>query len=59
MKRFIKTLNIALTIVRVRTFGQYIHSGWNGDFDYARYAWKGKEWCIPMAPYETGDQHNR
>jgi hypothetical protein len=50
--RFIRTLRIAFTLVMARTFGRYIHSGWNGDFEYARYGWRGQEWCIPMAPYD-------
>jgi hypothetical protein len=52
MKKHLQTLRIAFTLIMARTFGEYKHSGWNGDFHYARYKWRGKEWCIPTSPYE-------
>jgi hypothetical protein len=52
MRKFIKTLRIALTLIMARTFGTYKHSGWTGEFEYASYEWRGQEWCVPMTPCE-------
>ena len=51
--KLLNTLRIALTLILARTFGKYINSGWNGDFEYARYEWRGQEWCIPLKPCEA------
>lgn len=48
-----QTLKIAATLVLARTFGRYIHSGWNGDFEYAKYKWRGREWCVPLTHAEA------
>jgi len=50
--KLLQTLKIALTLVLARTFGRYLYSGWNGDFDYAKYEWRGKVWCFPISPVE-------
>jgi hypothetical protein len=52
MKKHIETLRIAFTLIMARTFGEYMHSGWT-EFDYAKYKWRGREWCIPLSPYEV------
>ena len=33
-------------------FGEYRHSGWNGEVSFARYRWRGKEWFFPTGPLE-------
>lgn len=48
MKKFALTLKIAFTLIMARTFGRYIISGWNGEFEYAKYEWRGHEWCVPL-----------
>lgn len=55
MTKFISTLRIAYTLIMARTFGRYIISGWAGDFEYARYEWRGQEWCIPLTPYDVNE----
>lgn len=44
------TARIITVLACARTFGEYEHSGWNGDFEYARYKWRGKSWIIPTGP---------
>lgn len=57
MKHFIRklasTVRILTCLGMARTFGQYQHSGWDGDINYARYSWRGREWIIPTGPAET------
>lgn len=50
MKKLFSTLKICTTLFMARTFGEYKHSGWNGEFEYARYIWKGEDWIIPTGP---------
>ena len=50
MRKLISTLRIAATLIAARTFGRYIHSGWNGVHEYSRYKWRGKVWTIPLTP---------
>lgn len=50
--KLVHTLKIVSTLILARTFGQYINSGWNGEFDYVRYRWRGRDWCIPLTPFE-------
>ena len=50
IKKLIKTIKLLSTLFCARMFGKYIHSGWNGEFEYARYHWRGKEWIIPISP---------
>ena len=45
-----RTLRLAFTLVMARTFGRYIHSGWNGQHNYASYEWRGRVWLIPTSP---------
>ena len=52
MRRLLKlgcTLRLATTLILARTFGRYIHSGWDGRHDYAKYEWRGRYWYIPTA----------
>lgn len=46
------TIHILSCLALARTFGEYRHSGWNGEFNYARYTWRGKQWIIPTGPVE-------
>lgn len=55
MRKALDTIRLTLTLALARTFGQYIHSGWNGEFEYARYRWRGKEWVIPTAPCNSNE----
>lgn len=50
--KLLKTLKIAFTLVLARTFGKYIHSGWDGLSEYALYEWRGQEWAFPLGPSE-------
>lgn len=45
-----RTIRVLSILFMARMFGEYIHSGWNGEFDYARYRWRGNEWIIPTSP---------
>ena len=50
VKKFASTLRICAGIIMARTFGQYVHSGWNGQCDYARYRWRGRDYFIQITP---------
>jgi hypothetical protein len=50
MAKLVSTMRICATLAMVRTFGRYEHSGWNGEFEYARYSWRGKTWAFPTSP---------
>ena len=52
LTKLASTIHILFTLGCARTFGQYIHSGWNGEFAFCRYEWRGKEWVIPTSPAE-------
>ena len=41
------TVKIVTNLAAARTFGVYVHTVWNGQFDYAVYLWRGKMWAIP------------
>ena len=50
IKKFRSTLGICARIIMARTFGQYVHSGWNGQNDYARYRWRDRDYFIQITP---------
>ena len=50
MRKLLSTIRIAGTLAMARTFGRYEHSGWNGEFSYARYRFAGRSWVIPTGP---------
>jgi len=52
MRKFMQSLRIASTLVMARTFGQYVNSGWNGEFEYSKYIWRGNAWIIPLTPVQ-------
>lgn len=53
MRKFTNTLGIAARIVLARTFGQYVHSGWDGTRDYCKYKWREQVFLIPTSPDEN------
>jgi hypothetical protein len=55
IKKFWSTLCICGRIIMARTFGQYVHSGWNGDCDYARYRWRGHDYFIQITPAKPSE----
>jgi hypothetical protein len=54
MRKLFDTIRICACLFMARTFGEYLHSGWDGAVEYHRYAWRGKEWSIPKGPAEPG-----
>lgn len=48
LKKLANTLRILFVLGMARTFGDYIHSAWNGECDVAVYRWHGKEWTFPL-----------
>lgn len=52
IKKLWSTLRILFCLGMARTFGQYQHSGWNGEFEFAKYQWCGRYWVIPLGPDE-------
>jgi hypothetical protein len=53
LRKLRSTARILLALGLARTFGEYVHSGWNGEFDFTRYRWRGKEWIIPTSAVES------
>ena len=47
MRKLWSTIRICATIIVARHFGQYVHSGWDGEHSYARYRWRGRDVFIP------------
>lgn len=52
MTKLLSTLRIAATLTLARTFGDYQHSGWNGEYEYSTYRWRGRLWVIPTSPVD-------
>lgn len=50
IKKFWSTLGICARILAARTFGEYMHSGYNGQCDYARYRWRDHDYFIQITP---------
>lgn len=57
LRHFVKKcVRVTRTLAQLwcaQMFGEYIHSGWNGEIDYARYNYKGKEWIIPTSAVQV------
>jgi hypothetical protein len=53
MVKLFGTIRICACLFMARTFGEYLHSGWDGTVEYHRYAWRGEEWIIPKGPVDT------
>jgi len=47
MPKLFSTLRILSRLFMARTFGEYIHTVWNGTFRYAEYKWRGKTYYFP------------
>ena len=45
--KFFHTLRVCAGIIMARTFGTYLHSGWDGDRDFCIYEWRGRKYYIP------------
>lgn len=52
MAKLANTLKLCATLFMARTFGKYEHTVWNGEFDYARYTWRGRSWAFPTSPID-------
>lgn len=55
MRKVLSTLKILYTLGMARTFGVYVHSGWNGEHDYVRYLRNGEVWDMPTSPNDLED----
>lgn len=49
------TLSILATLFMARTFGELQNNGWNGEFDFATYRWRGSDWTIPLSRNDGGE----
>lgn len=49
LKKLRSTIRICGILLLARTFGKYKGSGWNGEFDYVKYEWRGKIWVFPKS----------
>jgi len=52
MSNLVSTTRLCATLFLARTFGCYDGSVWNGEFEYARYMWRGRMWAFPTSPIE-------
>lgn len=50
--KLLSTTRICFTLFCARTFGAYQHTVWNGEFEYARYRWRGHDWAVPTSAIE-------
>lgn len=55
IRKFFSTLRICGCLIMARTFGTYVHSGWDGVNEYAQYRWRGQEWRIPTFRFYPQD----
>ena len=55
-RKFWNTLKLAGCMIMARTFGQYMHSRWNGEVNGAVYTWRGRCWFIPLGPMLGRDE---
>lgn len=54
LRKLRSTLRICAALFLARTFGDYRHTIWNGDFEYAVYNWRGDMWAVPTKAMEDG-----
>lgn len=52
LSKLCRTVSLLSKFLMARMFGEYVHSGWNGQVSFARYRWRGEEWLIPTGPLE-------
>lgn len=48
-----RTVRMLWMLGCARMLGKYVHSGWDGSVEYARYRWRGREWIIPTTEVQT------
>jgi hypothetical protein len=56
LKKFCGTLGICARIIMARTFGKYIHSGWDGRMAFCLYRWRGHDYYIQTEPAMMREQ---
>lgn len=44
---------LCINLFLARIYGRYECNGWNGEYNYVQYEWKGKLWEIPLNGKET------
>lgn len=49
MRKLLSTFKILYCLGMARTFGEYTHSGWDGQIHFTRYYWRNKYWIIPTS----------
>lgn len=54
-RKLLGTLRLLWCLGAARMLGEYEHSGWNGEFPYARYRWRDRSWIIPTGPMENDE----
>ncbi|MCW0235237.1 MAG: hypothetical protein OJJ21_16675 [Ferrovibrio sp.] len=52
LKKLASTARIVATLAMARTFGEYLHTVWDGELTYAKYRWRGQTWAIPSSAME-------
>jgi len=52
MHKLFGTIHILACLGAARMFGEYEHSGWDGNISYAKYRWRGETWIIPTGPVD-------
>lgn len=58
LRKLWSTSRILVNLAMARTFGEYVHSVGGGEFEYARYRWRGREWAIPTGPILHEERHD-
>lgn len=43
------TIRLCFTLFCVRIFGEYMHSGWDGQIEFVRYKYRGDQYIIPTS----------
>lgn len=52
-RKLVSTARILFALGMARTFGEYVHSVYDGELDCAVYKWRGRSWVIPTGPKES------
>ena len=51
MKQLIYTLKLCLLVFKIRTFGRYRTSSWDGTAEYSVYGWNGETYYVPCVRF--------
>jgi hypothetical protein len=51
-RKLLRVARMTGCLFMAQMFGQYRHSAWNGEINYAEYEWRGAVWQIPTSPVE-------